>query len=324
MKSSCLASRRSPGFTLVELLVVIAIIGVLVALLLPAVQAARESARRMQCGNNQKQIGLALHNYESSHKVFPPGCFGLGLWNRDPGQWAEPTNRVGWMQCMLPFLEQGPLYNQISPYFVGTTPSWLWPGVATTIPTLTCRSDSANPKINGFSPSLGFQGNYQPIAGSTNFNVNDGLDLDGMFFAKSRVRMAEITDGTSNQIMASEIILQKDRSNALGLNQNDWRGAYWDNYGGTCYISTQFPPNTDQPDALLSCVSTKHTPCITVPNRNHPNPLGNSVLYSRSYHANGAMGALADGSVRFVSGNVDQATFRRLGSRGDGTPLGDF
>lgn len=225
------------------------------------------------------------------------------------------------MQMILPYLDQAALYNQITPYFSGTTAPWNgWPGIKTIIPPLMCPSDPAGPKLNTYSTPLGFQGNYLTVAGTTHFNVNNGVNLDGMFYPMSSVRIRDIVDGTSNQIMAGEIILQKDGSTtSLGLNGNDWRGLYWDNYGGTCYVTTQFPPNTDQPDALISCVSTTRSPCVAVANGS-----GNSIQYFRSNHTGGAHGVLADGAVRFISNNVDTTTFKRLGSKGDGNVLGDF
>jgi len=316
------------GFTLIELLVVIAIIAVLIALLLPAVQQAREAARRSQCRNNLKQLGIAMHNYHDTHGTFPPGGIGEKTWSQDPGQTTNngphPTNRICWMQMILPYIDQQPLYNQISPYFDGRnsgghTPSWNWPGKETIIPVLMCPSDPASPKLSGFSTPLGFQGNYVTCAGSTHFNVGNGVALDGMFYAKSRTRMRDLVDGSSMSLMASELILFKDTATALGSG-NDWRGLYWDNFGGNVWVSTQYPPNTDQPDGLNSCINNaQRAPCTLVANGS-----GNSVLYARSYHDGGAHGLLGDGSVRFISSNVDRTTFARLGSINDGNPLGEF
>lgn len=311
------------AFTLIELLVVIAIIAILIALLLPAVQQAREAARRTQCRNGLKQVGLAMHNYHDAFSTFPPGGIGFNLWSADPSV-GHPANRICWMQMLLPYLDQGPLYNTIAPYMDGKngTPqaSWYWPGIKTVIPTLMCPSDPAGPKLNTYSTPLGFQGNYLAVAATTHFQVGNGMNLDGMFFQQSRIRTRDLIDGSTNTLMLGEIVLQPDLStSALGLNDNDWRGLYWDNYGGTVYISTQFPPNTDQPDALISCVSKTISPCIAVANGS-----GNSILYARSYHTGGAHGTLADGSVRFISSNVSQLTFQRLGSRADGNPIGEF
>lgn len=217
--------QQKRGFTLIELLVVIAIIAVLIALLLPAVQQAREAARRSQCKNNLKQLGLAMHNYHDTMETFPPGAMGQNLWSADPGS-ANPTNRIGWPQMIFPYIDQGPLYNTIAPYFDGKNPgggtqSWNWPGTKTVIPSMMCPSDTASPKQNTYSsPPLGFQGNYQAVAAGllAHFNVNNGNSLDGMFYAQSRVRMRDLIDGSSNTAMMGELILQPDGSTtALGL-----------------------------------------------------------------------------------------------------------
>jgi prepilin-type N-terminal cleavage/methylation domain-containing protein/prepilin-type processing-associated H-X9-DG protein len=216
------SSRRA--FTLVELLVVIAIIGVLVALLLPAVQAAREAANRMSCGNNLKQIGLALQNYHDTYKVFPPALVGSGRWN-------DPNNRVlnytGW-QALLPFAEQQPLYdkfnlslasNASNPYgltVMGGGDTVNGPLTATQVSWLECPS----------SPTFGETGNdtsggfyHRRNARRSNYLFATGhyTDYDrpwgsipnvqkGMFGNNGAARMAAITDGTSNTIAVGEAV----------------------------------------------------------------------------------------------------------------------
>ena len=312
------------GFTLIELLVVIAIIAVLIALLLPAVQQAREAARRSQCKNNLKQLGLAMHNYHDSHGVLPPGGIGEALWSNN----LEASDRANWMQMILPYIDQAPLYNQISPYMALPNPgqtnsAWSWPGTKTIISILMCPSDPAGPKINGYSTSLGFQGNYVASAGSTLFSpsTSNGTKLNGLFYQMSSTRMRDMIDGSSNTLLMGELILQKDLSTSLGTNQNDWRGAYWDNYGVLVFFSANYPPNTDQPDSIITCVSTALSPCAAVANGSTS---GNIVLYSRSYHTGGVQSAMADGSVRFITQSLNRAVFQSLGSRNDGNVIGDY
>ncbi len=317
------------AFTLIELLVVIAIIAVLVALLLPAVQQAREAARRSQCRNQLKQLGLGMHNYEGTYSMFPPGGLGDKTWSLDPlTAPQQPSRRSGWMQALLPYLDQQAIYDQITPYFDasnpgGVTATWNWPGKDKVIPALMCPSDPAGPKLNNFSVPLGFQGNYVACAGSTDFWVsatNLGLQLDGMFYSRSSTRPRDVTDGLSQTLMASELILAKDSATTLGSG-NDWRGLYWDNYPITTLFSTQFPPNTDQPDLHISCVNLPNiAPCTVVANSG----TGPIVLYARSYHAGGAHVLVGDGAVKFVSSNIDRQIFRWLGSRSDGNAVGDF
>ena len=112
---------RRKAFTLVELLVVIAIIGILIALLLPAVQAAREAARRTQCNNHLKQLGLALHNYHDTYKTMPPGATGIYWRPRASGQWG-----FSWFVHILPFVEQGTMWDQV--YIGGNHPGWAYSG----------------------------------------------------------------------------------------------------------------------------------------------------------------------------------------------------
>ncbi|MBI2477587.1 MAG: DUF1559 domain-containing protein [Planctomycetia bacterium] len=206
-------SSRRFGFTLVELLVVIAIIGILVALLLPAVQAAREAARRMQCSNNMKQIGLALHNYHDTYKSFPArGVFG-GQSATNP--WS-PYHHT-WMTAILPFIEQQPLYdstNKVAPVYVNGA---YQPIASTLIPSFMCPSDATAPNdVSQTSDRLAWTNYAGPTAWDWWLRRDRNIGApwvsvpntrsDGIFMADNFTKMAHITDGTSNTIMSCEVI----------------------------------------------------------------------------------------------------------------------
>jgi len=168
-------SRSSqPAFTLVELLVVIAIIGVLVALLLPAVQSAREAARRAQCLNHLKQIGLALHNYESTHKILPPS---IQFWNGDDSRTSD-NMRANWIIMVLPFMEQQPLYDKFD-FNVTISHSNNSDERGTFIKSLLCPSDPYNrKKFKGTTSGEGdnwARGNYA-ASGHSDFSYENGWD----------------------------------------------------------------------------------------------------------------------------------------------------
>lgn len=191
------ASRRA-GFTLIELLVVIAIIGVLVALLLPAVQQAREAARRAQCKNNLKQVGLALHNYHDVANRFPPES----IWAFTPiGSTTKQPRNYSWIVMLLPYVDQAPLYNSINfslPIWgqVDTTGQTI---VSRQLPVLTCPSD---PGLGSAPQGMGW----------TNYSGAEGYDwwprgndsLGGMFTLNYSTMMSQIVDGTSNTIAVGE------------------------------------------------------------------------------------------------------------------------
>lgn len=328
---------KSAGFTLIELLVVIAIIAVLIALLLPAVQQAREAARRSQCKNNLKQIALGLHNYLESHGVFPPGCVGSTTWNGSQApaaaDYGKSAARVSWIGLMLPYLDQAPLYHQVSPYMSGTAGSfstmlpYQWPGVATKIPVLLCPSDPGSMKnsiVIGLPTSTASNvppaafSNYAGCMGSGSTTVgtdNTASKLDGMFYAMSSTRMRDLTDGASNTIMISELKIVLDNlSGASADVASDWHGFIWNSYGPTVWFTTQLRPNTLTADKLRRCAP----PCTLTGGEN------NGYMYTRSSHVGGVQSAFADGSARFVSENIDETTFRYLGSRADGNVIGDF
>jgi prepilin-type processing-associated H-X9-DG protein len=307
---------------LVELLVVIAVIGVLVALLLPAVQKAREAANRVKCQNNLKQLGLALHNY---HDVM--GFFTHGTYNRidETGHTIPPYNgsqdRRCWMQDTLPYLEQDALFHAFDHYMSTGASALYFPQNTSIVPNLMCPSDPTNPKLKTWNPgggpdnSQGFSGNYVLCAGNDYFNpggVAGSTDLNGMFFALSTVRLSEVTDGTSNTALSSELILSPDTID------NDIRGRYYNPAHCGTLFSTRLPPNTPVPDQLDWCSSrpVPEAPCIWI---------GTDIfVLARSYHSGGVNLGMVDGSVRFIPNSIDPVTFRALGSRNGGEVVGAF
>lgn len=217
-------STRRLGFTLIELLVVIAVISVLVALLLPAVQQAREAARVTQCRNNLKQIGLALANYESTHKVFPPGVVG---WSGDP---ASKDLLHSWMTLILPFMDQSPLHHMYNFNYPFDDPVNSKP-VAFRVESYICPSVPTSEDGSPFAPTHyagvagSFPGQFQlsSIGGSifaaNNGKGNKGKGIgqingqmrlagsnDGILYSLSHVRIQNIKDGTSNTLIAGEAV----------------------------------------------------------------------------------------------------------------------
>jgi len=297
--------RKLSGFTLVELLVVIAIIGILVALLLPAIQAAREAARRTECNNNLKQIGLALHNYHDTYRKFPPGYFTTITSSSNP-------QRYCWMQTILPFVEQASLFDQFQTHINNRDNPWDWVGSDDKIDGFMCPSDPAAGKVT----SAGFHGNYLAVHGGHSLQPSSNqTSANGMFFVYSEITLADILDGTSNVAMAGEIRLLKDGA--------DRRGRY-------------YQIGYETANATLAL---RDTPNSAAGDRGHQGRIKNSKwapsghtsgsggwyrLNARSYHPGGVLMALADGAVRFVSDNVDLTTWNNLGNREDGNPLGPY
>ncbi len=312
--------RSYAGFTLVELLVVIAIIGVLIALLLPAVQQAREAARRMQCANNQKQLGIAMHNYHDTFGNFPPGVVGRVNYDAtDPNNFENtpPT----WMQMLLPFIEQGNLYDQMKPHFDQGLRAATAPGRFTIIEGLMCPSDANAPKITNIEPStwsgnFGFAGNYVACSGSDYFTPSSDPHMqnnNGMFFARSKTDFADVVDGTTNTFMMGEILVVPDVAPRNSTNQ-DLRGSYYFGRRAAGCFSTREPPNSLVGDRLSSCRNLPRTPC-------NGQGTDNMIILARSLHPGGANMTLGDGSVRFVAETINRSVFQGFGTRaGSETP----
>ncbi|MCA9091599.1 MAG: DUF1559 domain-containing protein [Planctomycetaceae bacterium] len=318
---------RNRGFTLIELLVVIAIIAILIALLLPAVQQAREAARRSQCKNNLKQIALGMHNYHDTHNTFPFGVHANGM-NNHGGVIGFPE-RMSWMPMLLPYIDQAPLYNQVAPLF-STANSSEYPSalINTIIPTLMCPSDPNSPKVTTVhgtgSPTPdkndGFCGNYLASSGSQKLSEsgNQSKNANGIFYYLSRVRMGDIIDGTSNTVMLGECKVVPETTTA----HRDWRGRYWRADHNSSLFSTELPPNTSANDICRTCEAS--TTGFGLPGCTGSGTTGDQVIYTRSYHTGGVQVALADGSCRFVSENVDTNTWRAVGTRNGGETIGEF
>ncbi len=327
MKPAC-RTHRCEGFTLIELLVVIAIIAVLIALLLPAVQQAREAARRTQCRNHLKQIGLALHNYHDTHSIFPSGVYIHGPYVNTGGNGMRGS---GWFHQILPYIDDSAAYASLAPMMeygarVGNDNEIYRAPEALRrrrVPTLMCPSDPNAGSLMGPSHADGFQGSYAMCLGSTNLGtygttVAPGTHFDrknGMFYFSSNTRLRDCTDGTSNTSMGSEGI-----SRGPGLEYGGI-GQYWNgNWGGPLF-SALYSPNTLVADRIHTCLTTTHprAPCTTIGGTGT-----NAGCYARSYHAGGVHLLLADGAVRFVSENIALITWQSLATRSGSEVVGEF
>jgi len=306
--SSELGQRRNrlAAFTLVELLVVIAIIGVLVALLLPAVQAAREAARRTQCTNNLKQLGLALQNYHDTNRNFPAGYYQI------------PTgiaNESTWVTHILPYFEQQNLYDNILTWDrFGSAPQN--PGVTVVLRTfldgMLCPSDGEVELALNYWARGNYVGNngVGPMFTEGQNSVSRGPV--GVFGQNISRNMSDITDGTTNTIMVSELLKSPG---------NDFRGVM--HYPeGPLYQHNQ-GPNSVVPDQFRTslCISTTHAPCTGTYTAWNNRSV---ALAARSHHPGGVNAALVDGSVRFVAETVNLTVWRNFSTPQDGNILGKF
>jgi prepilin-type N-terminal cleavage/methylation domain-containing protein/prepilin-type processing-associated H-X9-DG protein len=302
------------GFTLVELLVVIAIIGTLVGLLLPAVQIARESARRSSCVNNVRQIAMAIHNYHDARRVFPYGMINpLAVSAQADGTYSTALitgtkkDRRCWMLAITPFIELTDVHDLV---MKSVTLNNAWPfGTAAgsrKYPTFMCASDPNAGKISmAGASSRGFCGNYLACASSGSFGpAGGGTDLDGISYCVSKTKASDVTDGLSKTALLAECIVVPDTPTVM-----DCRGGYFNAYYGETMFSTRNPPNTTVGDGLSY---TRNWPPLA--------PTGSTahVQYTRSMHRDGVNVAMADGAVRFVTNSVNAAVWTATGSRNGG------
>lgn len=333
--------RNRRGFTLIELLVVIAIIAILIALLLPAVQQAREAARRTQCKNHLKQLGLAVHNYVSSYRYLPPGAsVDLSVTSTgNNGSWGVHGR-------ILPLLEQGSLYNNVD-----LTIAWDFQTAidGLKIPVYACPSDPNSDRVR--DPGGGkvklYPTNYGFNYGTWFvFDPTNGSGGNGAFYPNASLSMASFTDGTSNTLLASEVKGWQPYTRNGGPSTTTMPSTVTE--AATITASgSQFKTNTghtEWPDGRVH-----HTGFTVTLNPNSYVPYTNggteynadfnswqegkdgsagsptyAIITSRSHHIGVVNAALVDGSVRTISENISLEIWRALGTRQNGEVLGEF
>jgi prepilin-type N-terminal cleavage/methylation domain-containing protein/prepilin-type processing-associated H-X9-DG protein len=339
-------SQKNRGFTLVELLVVIAIIGILVALLLPAVAAAREAARKMSCQNNLKQLGLACRTYHNTYGRFPPN--GVYVWtqqSKNAHTWYN-TSRGSQFVKLLPFMEQDPIYNQLNFSTAGPgalsmeqtkdkTGKWIRSNI---LPSLICPSANIDPYLTGtnptsdpaatcYAPSLGAQHMHSRGAWCTDYpgnifrtgpanhgNDGRGFQLSGIFGRWSwAAKFRDVTDGESQVILMGEILPSKAAHNRHGWMYFD---SLW--HATTAPINYPIIGIGDSGFAWYG----QNVPLGNTHSCTHWANYQTSMGF-KSQHKGGAQFVFVDGSVQFLSENIDYTTYQRLGDRRDGLALGD-
>lgn len=291
--------KSKSGFTLVELLVVIAIIGVLIALLLPAVQAAREAARRISCSNNLKQIGLAMHNHHDVNKKFPPGFRSNNPGVPNNSSWCRSGGVQGapWTVLILPFAEQEHYYDMFDftvPFQANnnqmTAPN---DALIQELEMYRCPSDARDNRL--FSSYFGVQGGGSAPdcanTGCTPSNVR-GSYVSGMLYAGSQTRMADVTDGTTNVFLVGE-----------------------SRYGNAVWGASAKQDGCSYPRNLAGAQDQINL---------YPDQGVHDTRGFSSFHPTGAQFCFVDGSVHFISETIDLAAYRQLGRRDDGLPVGGY
>lgn len=319
---------RTRGFTLIELLVVIAIIAILIALLLPAVQQAREAARRTQCRNGLKQIGLALHNYEETFGTFPPGNFSCGGTNCDAHTYGSP-HYTTWTIAILPYLDQAPLYERYNqelpnehadnvPVTQQILSAYICPSDVETDHMDEPASGPRNAGIRG-GTSLWAPGSYRAVSGVTTTrggpHWDEGNTLNrttrglmhviyGGNSGKRTERIADVLDGMSNTIIVGEYHTKR----------NNRRRTYWA-YAYTSYNESSITLGSPQAFGIPDYQKCEQDSGA------HSNDCKRAFA---SLHTGGTHFLVGDGTVRFISSSIDINTLAALATIAGGETVGEF
>jgi prepilin-type N-terminal cleavage/methylation domain-containing protein len=310
---------RRNAFTLVELLVVIAIIGVLIGLLLPAVQSAREAGRRMSCMNNMKQSGLAIHGYATARKAFPPSSnsgFGKGVWDySDANQTNDDIRLHSFASLILPYAEANDVFDAID-YDRSSLAPANRSAASIVLPMYRCPSYSGNvfSKASRYvaSTPVGYDKfairNYVAMGSRTVVGLSGypGTSADGVMYPQSKTGFNSISDGTSKTILLAET---KEEDAAVWID-------------GTSAAVAARPLSPLTPDFALNQVAINYTPYYT-PGL-FPNPDIQQNWGPSSEHPGGANHLLCDGSVKFLNDTIDITTYDALATRNGNDVVGDY
>jgi prepilin-type processing-associated H-X9-DG protein len=324
---------------LIELLVVIAIIGILIALLLPAVQKVREAANRTKCSNNLKQLGLAMHNYHDTEGAFPP-CYEKKT-SSNPDYQNVPSFLFRWspLAKITPYIEQDNLYHKLDltiPLYIDTDLDVSPPnvfGVAQVIKIYVCPSDPQSTPINPAFGANNYVACYGSGANGGTHDPNNG-PVDGIFYTGSKTRIGDITDGTSNTALMSESLQGPGGSAPSGPlpDGSPLRRTLYTSISPSTKMTEdlcagsmnwQTDRNSKWADGDVYCSIYDHH---WTPNVSKWDCISGTYSWraARSGHAGGVNLLLADGSVRFVPNSVNPDTWRYLGSRNGGEVPGDY
>jgi prepilin-type N-terminal cleavage/methylation domain-containing protein/prepilin-type processing-associated H-X9-DG protein len=334
-------SRPNAGFTLVELLVVIAIIGILVSLLLPAVQNAREAARRLQCKNNLKQIGLAIAGYETNHKVYPPsGIVGQSAGTHSDGSFREREGKMfSWVVMILPYLEQGPLYEKFD--FNVTILEQPNEPQEVVLSVMLCPSDSAKGRIftdATLTNNKKFaKGNYAAFVSPYHTDQQD--EFPGGLAGHRVHREQDIKDGTTNTLLVSEVRTRANEQDQRGVWALPWTGATmlsFDMHADDA-LSTRAkyvpdpgslgvtqPPNCEGPnvDMIHRCADPAEAQVLRMPCGEYGDGANHYLSAApRSAHAGGVNVIFHDGHIGFLVNEVDEMAMVKMVSCNDGLPV---